>query len=424
MKTDRLHVGLLSQWFDPEPGPAALTGVYGREFLARNFEVSVLTGFPNYPTGVIYPGHKQALRSKIIHDGMNVTRVPLYPSHDASAFKRVANYVSFAASATMLAGRPFRDVDFIWLYNSPITTGLPLLKHAILPGKPFILHVQDIWPDSILESGMVNRDSYLAKMMESSIRRIVRFLENQAGIIAVISPSVRELILSRNLDVDPAKIIYIPNPTNESMFFPEPEKPNLASQKYPWEQGFSIMYSGSLGHVQGLSTLIDACRYLGDLTDLHIVFVGDGIARQDLEDAASSVEGVKFHFTGRVPMADIPQLSRTANIQLVSLQNHGFLHYTMPSKIPSILAMGLPILGMIGGDAAAVIAESGAGKVTAPGDAENLAGVIRQMYYLSDGQLSSMGLSGRAYYEREMAASIGVSKMVDAIMPLVSKTRL
>ena len=110
-----MKIGLLSQWFDPEPGPAAIPGIFAREFSRRGNQVSVLTGIPNYPTGKIYPGYSQRLRQTVPLAGSNITRVMLYPSHDRSAARRFLNYSSFAVSASLLGRAALRGVDAIWV---------------------------------------------------------------------------------------------------------------------------------------------------------------------------------------------------------------------------------------------------------------------------------------------------------------------
>lgn len=90
-----VRIGILSQWYAPEPGPAALVAVTAKALAARGHEVHVLTGFPNYPSGAIAPGYHQTPLMREELDGVRVTRVPLYPSHDRSAARRIGNYASF-----------------------------------------------------------------------------------------------------------------------------------------------------------------------------------------------------------------------------------------------------------------------------------------------------------------------------------------
>ena len=153
-----LRFGILSQWYDPEPGSAAVPGVLARSLVARGHSVQVVTGFPNYPTGEIMEGYRLARRLDEQADGgVGVRRVALYPSHDGSSWHRFANYGSFALSATASGLGLLRKLDSIWVYNSPATVGLPSWLTSAAGGPPHLMHVLDLWPDSIAFSGMAEQ---------------------------------------------------------------------------------------------------------------------------------------------------------------------------------------------------------------------------------------------------------------------------
>jgi len=113
-----IRVLLLTQWFDPEPTFKGLA--FARELLRQGIEVSVLTGFPNYPSGRLYPGYRLRLRQREVVDGIEVIRVPLYPSHNQSAIGRVINYASFAASALAFGLGMARKADVVYAYHPPL----------------------------------------------------------------------------------------------------------------------------------------------------------------------------------------------------------------------------------------------------------------------------------------------------------------
>ena len=116
------RVLLLTQWFDPEPTFKGL--VFARELVRQGFEVEVLTGFPNYPGGKVYPGYRIKWLQREVIDGVHITRVPLYPNHDQSAIKRVLNYASFAAAATMYGVFMAKRASVLYAYHPPLTVGV------------------------------------------------------------------------------------------------------------------------------------------------------------------------------------------------------------------------------------------------------------------------------------------------------------
>jgi colanic acid biosynthesis glycosyl transferase WcaI len=139
-----MRVGLLTQFYDPEPGPAALPGVLARGLVARGHEVQVLTGFPNYPEGVIAPGYRMQRVLDEVLDGVNVRRVALYANHDASAMRRITNYASFGASALASGLGVLRGLDALWVNYSPITVAWPMWAARYGLKIPQVAHVLDL----------------------------------------------------------------------------------------------------------------------------------------------------------------------------------------------------------------------------------------------------------------------------------------
>lgn len=408
-----MKLGILSQWFDPETGPAALPGVYAREFVKQGHQVNVLTGFPNYPEGKLYPGYKIRARQRETRDGVNVTRVALYPNHSRSALRRAANYSSFGLSASLLAGGALRGADALWVYNSPITVAAPMLTHSRLGRTPVFLHVQDVWPDSLIESGMFPK-GWIGDQAARAVGAIIRLTEKRAAVVGVISRSVRELILERNPRLDPSKIVYAPNPTNEQLFRPVSdtrERHGITGEPDVVE----IMYAGAIGDVQGLDTVLETAALLRERPDIRITLVGDGISRARLERRTEEEGLTNVTFTGRVSQDQVPLLVARADVQLVSLAANPFLAHTTPSKIPSLLASEVPIIGQIEGDGAAMLRASGAAEVVRPGDAHHLADAIARLADVGPEARARMGASGRKYYEDHLSARAAAAEITAAL---------
>lgn len=412
-----MKIGMLSQWYDPEPGPASLPGVYARALRDRGHTLRVLTGYPNYPTGKLYPGYHQRLRTVEGSGRLVVHRVPLYPSHDGSALRRTANYLSFAGSASLLSGRPFWDVDVMWVYNSPITVTAPTLLHSKRESAPFLLHIQDLWPESVLDSGMLPPTGILAAWTARGIRAVVRLAERRAGAIAIISPSVRQILMNRGVPEE--KIVYVNNPTDEALFYPRELDPAVAA-KYGLADKFTIMYAGSVGDVQDLDTAIDAMNSLRHLKDVELVIVGSGIAERRLRKKASELDLTSVRFVGRVHAAEIPALLAASDVQLVSLKDRPFLRATIPSKIPAILASGRPLLGALRGDGARLIEAAGAGPVVRPESPQELAGAIEHLRGLGPDRLVAMGVAASHFYRERMSMGVAGPRMDGVLAKLAS----
>lgn len=403
----RPTIGILSQWYDPEPGPAAIPGVLAREFVAAGCDVKVLTGFPNYPSGRLHAGYRQKLRDVSRADGITVTRVPLITSHDGSALGRVANYCSFAISATVFGRGALRGCDGIWVYNSPVTVSLPLMVHTRGGRVPYLLHVQDLWPESLLESGMMPGGP-IGRLAGSIVTRVVSATEHRARVVAVISPGVAPLIRGRNPRLDASAIVYLPNPADEQLFRPR-------TRRGPIGHEFTLMYAGAVGAVQGLETLLEAVARVSVSHPVRLLIVGDGIARESLQARAERLRATTITFLGAVTKSEVAELMREADAQVVALRDSPFLRLTAPSKVANLLASRVPILGIVAGDSADLLTRAGCGRVAAPGDVDGVARAILDLAMMSRAELDSAAAAGRSYYEDHLSARPNARRIVSLL---------
>jgi glycosyltransferase involved in cell wall biosynthesis len=236
-----MRILILSQWFDPEP---TFKGVaFARELVRRGHEVEVLTGFPNYPGGKLYPGYHVRPWQRERIDDIPVLRVPLYPSHGRSVLGRVANYGSFALSATI--GSAFvKRPDVIYAYHPPATIGLPAVVAHMLRRVPVVYDVQDLWPDTVAATGMV-KDSAVLRLLG----RWCQFVYCNADRIVVLSPGFKAALMERG--VPEAKIDVIYNWCDEASMRPNGTSPvQLAG---PGE--FTVVFAGTMGLAQGLEAV-------------------------------------------------------------------------------------------------------------------------------------------------------------------------
>lgn len=402
-----MRIGLVSQWYEPEPGPARLPGVLARALAARSHRVRVLTGFPNYPTGSLYPGYRVTLRAQTTDAGVTVRRVPLYPSHDASPGRRALNYGTFAFSATVL-GRDFlRDAEALWFYNSPPTVTLPVLAAKRRSGARTMMHIMDLWPDSLYASGFASAKTRKGRIA-TALDRAISMSYEHADVVAYISPGVRDVLLERN--VAESKLVYVPLWANEDIFSPTPRDEALA-RDLGVQDRVVLMYAGALGDVQGLDELVSACARLVDLPDFACVVAGTGIAEGRLRRRATELGLSNMIFLGPRPQSEMPSLMSVGDVHLVSLRSDPMTNVTMPSKLQATLASGRAVIGAVAGDAASVIEASGAGWVSSPGDDEALESAVRAAVRLGPVGLARLGARGRDYYEREFSVAVGVGRI-------------
>jgi colanic acid biosynthesis glycosyl transferase WcaI len=409
-----MRIGILTQWYDPEPGPAALPAALARGLSARGHSVEVVTGYPNYPDGVIAPGYRVRPRSVEVADGVRVTRVALYPSHSESMSQRLVNYGSFAASAA-LAGVPqaFKSVDALWVNYSPVTIALPLAAQRLLRRTPSVVHVLDLWPDTLGAVGLGSSTSR-GRLAFRTAEALCGWMYQTAERVAYISPGVGELLAQRGVPRE--KLAYAPMWADETLFKPSPS-PDVRGYDLEPHQ-FAVVYAGTLGRAQGLDTLIEACARVRDQSVVCLI-AGSGTEEAGLRDLASRVGADNVRFLGRLPQDQMPALSAAADVNYVALNDHPLAHVTMPSKLQAILAAGGVVVGSLRGDAARVVEDSGAGWVVVPGDVNGLVDTLRVAADLTAEDLAARRRGGREYYERTFGLEQGITTIEDLLVEAV-----
>lgn len=401
-----MRITFLTQWFHPEPG--ALRGLPLASWLtARGHNVQVLTGFPNYPGGRVYPGYRQRLCQREEIENVRVLRLPLYPSHGQSAIGRVANYATFALSAAAIGSRLLEESDLLYVYHPPPTVGLPALLWKRTRSLPFVYHIADMWPESVLASGMVS-SKRLARFVDLAISSWCSTLYKHASLITVLSPGFKQLLVERSVPAEKIHVLY--NWADESIFLPQPPDSELAS-RLGMAGRFNVVYAGNLGPLQALDTAIRAAHRVEHLQDFQLVLVGTGQEEGRLRNLAASLGANNVLFLGRRPYEEMGRINALADVLLVSLRDLPFFRATIPSKLQVSLASGRPVLVAVAGDASRVIAESAAGLTCRPEDESALAAAFETMHGFDEATLAAMGSRGRLCYERDFSLASSGLKM-------------
>ena len=407
-----IRVLLLTQWFDPEPTFKGM--VFARELVRQGFEVEVLTGFPNYPGGKVYPGYRIKLLQREVIDGVQVTRVPLYPNHDQSAIKRVLNYASFAASSLVYGLFMARRADVIYAYHPPLTVGITASLIRLLRRIPVVYDIQDMWPDTLRATGMLNNVRAL-----NAVEAVCQFVYRRVDQIVVLSPGFKRLLMQRGVPETKVKVIY--NWADEvALAAPQGQLP----ASFPSADQFRIIFAGNMGKAQALDAVLDAAILLQARgSRVCFVMLGGGVEVNRLKLRTVDLKLHNVVFLPPVPMAEVGTFLHAADALLVHLRKDPLFEITIPSKTQAYMAVGKPLLMAVDGDAADLVLLSGGGVVAESENAEALAGAAEGLAALPSEQLLAMGQRARRYYQDHLALSVGVAGFGTIFKQLTSKVQ-
>lgn len=395
-----MRILIVSQYFWPEN---FRVNDLAAEMVRRGHEVTVLTGLPNYPDGVIFPDYVANPQGFLDYKGAEVIRVPLLP-RGKGGVRLMLNYLSYAVTASVLGpwrlrGRKF-DATFVF-QGSPVTVGLPAIVIKWIKKTPIALWVLDLWPQSLEAVGAV-KSPFILGLVDRMVTFIYRNCDRVLGQSRAFLPE-----LQRHVN-DPAKVDYLPSWSEDELAeFDSAPAPEVAS----CPDLFNIVFTGNIGEAQNFPVVLDAADALRD-EPVRWIIVGDGrqaqwvrdeVARRNLRD--------QFVLPGRFPLERMPSFFAHADALLATLKTSPAFAMTIPGKVQSYLAAGKPLLAMLDGEGAAVVRDSGAGLAVPSGDALALAGAVRHLMELSPSDRSAMGQKGKDYAMREFDRDTVLSRV-------------
>jgi len=391
---------IVTQWYDPEP---TFKGqLFAKALVDKGHEVEVITGFPNYPGGKIYEGYRVNFHVKQIINGVKVHRVPLYPAHDSSAIKRVVNYISFAVSSCLCGLFTVSKPDVIYSYHPPLTTALSATLISMFRRAPLVVDIQDLWPDTLAATGMLNNKKIL-----SLVGVFCKFVYNRASKVVVLSPGFKNRLIERGVPESKIEVIY--NWCDEESL----ERGVKTALRLPDNGRLNLLFAGNLGNAQGLPEIINAAKILhSKQVNVNIVFLGTGIAKDKAMQQVDELPIDNVYFLPRVPMQEVGDILKKADILLVHLTDDELFSITIPSRTQAYMRVGKPIVMGVNGDAADLIKQAKAGVSCKANNASSLADAVNTIVNKSAKELDIMGNNAFEYYQEELSIVVGVKKFV------------
>lgn len=382
-----LRVMFLTHYFPPEVGaPQTRLFELAQRCTAAGLVVTVVTGFPNYPTGVIpvdYRG-KRSMEERL--DGVRVLRTSVYATPNRGFVRRILNHLSFAL-ASLTAIRKVGPTDVIFVESPPLLVGLAVLVYRRFKRAPFIFNVSDIWPQSAVELGALRHPLAirLAEMFELHLYR-------KAARVSVVTPGMIERLAARGVPRE--KLFLLTNGVDTTTYKPADPDPGLSGRL--GLNGHKVfLYAGTHGLAQGLDVILDAAK-LTTNTEVLYVLAGEGAEKEALA-ARAKAEGIaNVRFLPNQAKSLMPALLNLAYATIIPLRRLDIFKSALPSKMFESMAVGRPIVAALWGEAATLIDLAECGIVVEPEDAGAVHVAVEKL--AADPSLARrLGESGRKY---------------------------
>jgi len=411
-----LKILYISQYYPPEMGaPAARVSELARYWVRAGHAVSVLTGFPNHPDGVVRPEYRKHFRrlvSRETVDGVQLVRTWLLPFPNRKSYERMLNYSSFCVSAAV-TGSFLERPDVVIATSPQLLVGLSGWWAAKTKGVPFVLEVRDLWPESLAAVGVGNADSALHR----GLRKVAGFLYRNADHIVVVSPAFRERLVDR-WQVPAAKISVVQNGVDTQLFAPRGD--SGIRHQLNADGKFVVSFIGTMGLAHGLETVIAAAEGLEQAApDVKFVLLGEGADRQRITAMAEAKRLKNICFVPQQPRERIPAYIAASDACLVVLRKSEVFETVIPTKMLEFMSCGRAVILGVQGQAKEILERSRGGVCVDPENAEDLSNAIlrlrRQPQFCE-----ALGCNGREYIVKNLSRERTAAEYLSILSEMLS----
>ena len=335
--------------------------------------VSVVAGMPLLPAGAVAPSRRRGILSREEHNGVQIYRASGTRFPKTRFVGRATNYVTYFLSACYAGVRLDRPDVVVALTDPPII-GLSAWLAGKRFGAPLVMAFKDLFPEVT-----VLLPDFHSPRVNAMLQAVNKFLVKRAASNVALGETMRQRLIE-NKGAPPERTTIIADWADTSAVAPGPKR-NPFSEQHGLAGKFVVMHSGNIGLSQSLETVVDAAALLTDLPDLQVVFVGEGVKKAELQEKTRALNLTNVTFLPFTPKERLGESFASADVFVVSLQR-GLAGYIVPSKLYGILAAGRPYVAAVEDrcEVASITERHQCGLVAAPGDAQSLAGRIREFY--------------------------------------------
>ena len=384
-------------------------------FKKNGYNVEVLTGQPNYPSGKTFSEFKKNPKEFSVYRGIKVHRVWLFP-RGTTTFGLVANYISFALNSCFYSLLRLRKKKYDVIFGvqlSPILSVMAAILCKKMLRVPLHLWVLDIWPDS-LASVKISSKGLLYKLLE----KLCRAIYSSADILFVSSSGFKKRLI--DMRVHGPKLVDLPQWV-ETLYIQDVEFGGIKDCEVkkvlsPWLDRKIFLFAGNVGEAQDFSSILSGFKNSDCVGELVFLILGDGRYTDIVLQKIDSYELNNSVFClGRYPSEYMPLFYHYADFLVFSLVDIPIFSLTLPGKIQSYMSSGTPIIGMVNGEAAAVINSANCGFTVPSGDILGFSDVVNNCCALSSDKIKLIGSNGKIYAERNYNFDTLITKAISYI---------
>jgi len=396
----------LSQYYPPEFGAVQVRAEkMATTWAQRGHDVTVIAELPNHPQGIIWPDYRGTLWQRRRDDGVDVVRIWVKTARVKNFYSRMAFYLSYMLGA-ITAGLFLGKYDVIFANSPPLFVAVAGAVLGWLKRTPFVMEVQDLWPQSAVEMGELRskRAQRLGTWLEE-------FCYRRATVVSAVSRGIEE-DLRRRLPAE--KLRFIPNGTNTDIFYPKPEMRDPMRTQLGLTEKFIVMYGGILGVAQGLEVVLDTAKLLADHPDIFFLIIGEGPRKEALMARHADLQLTNLRFVPGQPIEKMADYLAASDVALVPLRPLAVFAGVLPTKMFDAWACARPTIVSVGGEARALVEQSQAGIYVEPGNPRAIADAIVHLRN-NRAELARLGQQAHAFVHQTYTLQAAAGAMEEVL---------
>ena len=409
-----MRINIICHYYPPEIGaPQARLSEMAGEWVKQGYDVTVLTGFPNHPTGVIPPEYQGKIFMKETVNGIRIWRHWLYATPNEGFFKKIFAHLSFMVTLILFSLFRGERPDILIVSSPNFFSVISTYIISRVRRVPYIFEVRDLWPAIFIDLGVL-RNRHLIRLLEAIELSLYR---RSAAVVPVTNGFAADMI---RRGIPSNKIEVITNGVDLDAYQIGQKDTSLRAKIGLSEDKFIILYIGAHGISHGLPRVLDAAERLREEKDIHFLFVGEGAVKSTLVNLARSKQLQNLTFLPGQPREKVINFYHLSDVCLVPLRDVAGFSSFIPSKMFEIMACGKPIIASLRGESADILMKSEAALVIQPENPEELVMAIK-ILKSNPQKCRQMGQSGRTFVEKNYDRKILARKYLTVMKKITNK---